>query len=94
MHCCLWVKDGIKNYPLNRYVVNRDGNGNVLEIVTKELIGRDVLGFEVPKPQPNTGIDESKGSHTDEVEVYTCVKLRTADGYGTKSRRYDNSRIT
>ena len=68
-------KDGIKNYPLNRYVVNRDGNGNVLEIVTKELIGRDVLGFEVPKPQPNTGIDESKGSHTDEVEVYTCVKL-------------------
>ena len=68
-------KDGIKNYPLNRYVVNRDGNGNVLEIVTKELISRDVLGFEVPKPQPNTGIDESKGSHTDEVEVYTCVKL-------------------
>ena len=68
-------KDGIKNYPLTRYVVNRDGNGNVLEIVTKELIGRDVLGFEVPKPQPNTGIDESKGSHTDEVEVYTCVKL-------------------
>ena len=68
-------KDGIKNYPLNRYVVNRDGNGNVLEIVTKELISRDVLGYEVPKPQPNTGIDETKGSHTDEVEVYTCVKL-------------------
>ena len=28
-------KDGLKNYPLNRYVVNRDGNGNFLEIVTK-----------------------------------------------------------
>ena len=28
-------KDGLKNFPLNRYVVNRDGNGNVLEIVTK-----------------------------------------------------------
>jgi hypothetical protein len=68
-------KDGIKNYPLNRYVVNRDGNGNVLEIVTKELISRDVLGYEVPKPQPNTGIDETKGTHTDDVEVYTCVKL-------------------
>ncbi len=68
-------KDGIKNYPLNRYVVNRDGNGNVLEIVTKELISRDVLGYEIPKPQPNTGIDETKGSHTDDVEVYTCVKL-------------------
>ena len=69
-------KDGIKNYPLNRYVVNRDGNGNVLEIVTKELISRDVLGYDLPKKQPNTGIDESTvGTHTDDVEVYTCVKL-------------------
>ncbi len=68
-------KDGIKNYPLNRYVVNRDGNGNVLEIVTKELISRDVLGYDIPETQPNTGIDETQGSHTDDVEVYTCVKL-------------------
>ena len=69
-------KDGIKNYPLNRYVVNRDGNGNVLEIVTKELISRDVLGYDLPKKEPNTGIDETTaGTHTDEVEVYTCVKL-------------------
>ena len=69
-------KDGIKNYPLNRYVVNRDGNGNVLEIVTKELISRDVLGFDIPEEQPNTGIDETQGNHTDDVEVYTCVKLK------------------
>ena len=68
-------KDGIKNYPLNRYVVNRDGNGNVLEIVTKELINKDVLGFDLPVPTPNTGIDESQGGATDDVEVYTYVKL-------------------
>ena len=68
-------KDGIKNYPLNRYVVNRDGNGNVLEIVTKELISRDVIGYDLPVKTPNTGIDETNGSHTDDVEVYTCVKL-------------------
>ena len=68
-------KDGIKNYPLNRYVVNRDGNGNVLEIVTKELIDRDVLGFEIPKDNPNTGIDETQGGHSNDVEVYTYVKL-------------------
>ena len=68
-------KDGIKNYPLNRYVVNRDGNGNVLEIVTKELISRDVLGYEIPKPQPNTGVDETDQGHNDDVEVYTYVKL-------------------
>ena len=68
-------KDGIKNYPLTRYVVNRDGNGNVLEIVTKELISRDVLGFEIPKPETNTGIDETQGGHDNDVEVYTYVKL-------------------
>ena len=28
-------KEGLKHYPLNRFVVNRDGNGNILEIVTK-----------------------------------------------------------
>jgi len=67
-------KDGIKNYPLNRYVVNRDGNGNVLEIVTKELVNKDVLGFDVNTETPNTVVDASK-SASDEVEVYTCVKL-------------------
>ena len=40
-------KDGLKTFPLNRYVVNRDGNGNVLEIVTKELISRKVLDLEL-----------------------------------------------
>ena len=69
-------KDGIKNYPLNRYVVNRDGNGNVLEIVTKELISRDVIGYDLPKKEPNTVVDKTNGNHTDDVEVYTCVKLK------------------
>ncbi len=68
-------KDGIKNYPLNRYVVNRDGNGNVLEIVTKELISRDVLGSDLPVKRPNTVVDETNGSQAEDVEVYTCVKL-------------------
>ena len=67
-------KDGIKSYPLNRYVVNRDGNGNVLEIVTKELINKDVLGFDVDTETPNSVVDASK-SVSDEVEVYTYVKL-------------------
>ena len=29
-------KERLKLYPLNRYVVERDGLGNVIEIVTKE----------------------------------------------------------
>ena len=43
-------KDGLKNYPLNRYVVDRDGNGNVIEIVTKELISRKLVGLPLLNP--------------------------------------------
>ena len=69
-------KDGLKHYPLNRFVVNRDGNGNVLEIVTKELISRQVLDIDLEEPivEPNSGIDETK-SDEDDVEVYTYVRL-------------------
>ena len=70
-------KDGLKNYPLNRYVVNRDGNGNVCEIVTKELISRRILGMDLPEPLPNSpGEDGDKaGSDDHDVEVYTYVRL-------------------
>ena len=74
-------KDGLKNYPLNRYVVDRDGNGNILEIVTKELIDRKVLGVELPEPHPNSPNDEGATSlNGDDVEVYTCVKLDSKSG--------------
>tara|TARA_R100001463_G_scaffold42741_1_gene89465 strand:- start:792 stop:2360 length:1569 start_codon:yes stop_codon:yes gene_type:complete len=73
-------KDGLKNFPLNRYVVNRDGNGNVLEIVTKEIISRRVLGIELPEPDPLKSMDESIGSNNDDVEVYTYVRLDEKSG--------------
>ena len=63
-------KDGLKHYPLNRYVVNRDGNGKIIEIVTKELISRKTLGIEQPKDDPVTN---SEGPYEDDAEVYTCV---------------------
>jgi hypothetical protein len=70
-------KDGLKNFPLNRYVVNRDGNGNVLEIVTKELISRKILGDVLPEPNPNAPGDDGykTGADDDDVEVYTYVRL-------------------
>ena len=76
-------KDGLKNYPLNRYVVNRDGNGNVIEIVTKELISRKLLDLPKEVNQPNSGIDETNGGYgTDDkdVEVYTCVHIDEKSG--------------
>ena len=72
-------KEGLKNFPLNRFVVNRDGNGNVLEIVTKELISRKLLGKAVKEPQPNSPTDASKNMD-DDVEVYTYVKLDEKSG--------------
>ena len=74
-------KDGLKNYPLQRYVVERDGDGNVLYIVTKELISRKVLDIELPEHIPNSANDEGAASpNGDDVEVYTCVKLDEASG--------------
>jgi len=66
-------KDGLKHYPLNRYVVDRDGNGNIIEIVTKELINKNLLPPEVMK-EPRPVVDDSF-SHEDDVEVYTHVRL-------------------
>ena len=69
-------KDGLKNFPLNRFVVNRDGNGNVLEIVTKELIDREVLGLAKPKPDTNSPNDDNlASSNNNDLEVYTYVRL-------------------
>ena len=82
-------KDGLKNFPLNRYVVDRDGNGNVIEIITKELINRKVLGDKLPKQRPNEvsnggGLNGTKGSRDDEdVEVFTHVTLDKKNGRWT-----------
>jgi len=72
-------KDGLKTYPLSRYVVNRDGNGNVIEIITKELISRKVLGIAKPpeKQGPNSN---DLGPDEDDAEVYTCVKMDESSG--------------
>jgi hypothetical protein len=66
-------EDGLKHYPINRYVVDRDGNGNVIEIVTKELINKNLLPKELIKEQLPV-MDESF-SHENDVEVYTHVRL-------------------
>ena len=64
-------KQGLKLYPLNRFVVERDGNGNVTEIITKERIDSDL----VPNYTPSTNQDVVDGEDTDnEVDVYTHVR--------------------
>lgn len=66
-------KDGLKHYPLNRYVVDRDGNGNVIEIVTKELINKKLLPKELQ--EKDYQVNERNYAYEDDVEVYTHVRL-------------------
>ena len=67
-------KDGIKHYPLNRYVVERDGNGNVIEIVTKELINKDLLPKELTRDKLES--QDQTVNTTSDVEVYTHCRLQ------------------
>ena len=74
-------KDGLKHYPLNRYVVERDGNGNIIEIVTKEVINRNLLPDALKEIEslPNSPGDVGGGigsRNEEDVDVYTCVKLK------------------
>lgn len=66
-------KDKLKLYPLNRYVVDRDGAGNVIEIVTKEQVSRDLIpGIDQIEPQLNDeGMVDTKRK---DVDIYTHVK--------------------
>ena len=69
-------KEGLKVYPLNRYVVERDGNGNVIEIVTKETIAKKLIEDQLPEDvlqEYDTTVDNSPDNN-DECDIYTHVK--------------------
>ncbi len=68
-------KDGLKLYPLNRYVVDRDGSGNVIEIVTKETISKKLLKKNYPTFDQKNNWENVDDTSTDECDVYTHVIL-------------------
>lgn len=68
-------KKGLKVYPLNRFVVDRDGNGNVIEIVTKERINKKIIEDKLPSSYlQSKSTSDDYGDHDDECDVYTHVK--------------------
>ena len=74
-------QQGLKMYPLNRYVLERDGNGNVIEIITKERINHKLLEKEVPpEVLQYKGILDVNNPQTDlsgtekECDVYTHIR--------------------
>ena len=79
-------KKHLKLYPLNRFVVDRDGNGEILHIVTKEHVHRSLLPKEfqkLPDGEPNinsAGEDGVKhgvaGSSYEDATVFTHCELK------------------
>ena len=68
-------KEKLKCYPLNRYVLQRDGIGNIIEIVCKEQISKKLLPeLEELEPRPMPVSDEYSDNRHDEVDVYTHIK--------------------
>ena len=65
-------KEGLKLYPLNRYVIERDGNGDVIEIITKERINKDLIPsyYEIMPEKMVMDQDEEE----EECDVYTHCK--------------------
>ena len=61
-------KTGLKLYPLNRYVIERDGNGDVIEIITKERINKDLI------PSYDSKDEVTDEEYENEIDVYTHVK--------------------
>jgi hypothetical protein len=90
-------KKHLKLYPLDRYVVCRDGDGQPTEIVTVEAIDRQFLPEEFQKSSGTLGLkadnhpgDDSAGSaipdlkidlNTNDVAVYTWAKLKDGQWY-------------
>ncbi len=81
-------KKNLKVYPLDRYVVARDGNDNIQEIVTREIVDRELLpkGFQpldmdqdsnaVGEDGPKFGVTSATNKgQSDDAVVYTHVKF-------------------
>ena len=65
-------KEKLKLYPLNRFVVDRDGSGNVIEIVTKEKIAKKLLADVIPEYLPPENSEDTE--REEDCDVFTHIK--------------------
>ena len=66
-------KDNLKLYPLNRFVIERDGNGQVIEIVTRERINKKLIEKYLPEDYEEESVVEDEPHEAEECDVYTHV---------------------
>tara|TARA_R100001463_G_scaffold34708_2_gene76046 strand:+ start:440 stop:1993 length:1554 start_codon:yes stop_codon:yes gene_type:complete len=72
--------EGLKLFPLNRYVINRDGNGNVIEIVTKEIINKKIVEKLVPDLMKGD-VSQYNDDDDNDCDVYTHVTVKDKKVY-------------
>lgn len=71
-----------KFFPLNRFVLDRDGNDNLLDIVTKERVSYSLVKrrLEKSRKKGKDNVEQttqtSSGSLGADVDIYTYVKFR------------------
>ena len=78
--------DSLRLYPLNRYVVDREGGEKVHEILTVEVVKRSEINLP-KKPPEDARFNNQQGAGAvsevplsdDEVEVFTWVKYNPKD---------------
>lgn len=74
-------KQGLKYYPLNRFVVRRDYCGNVLKAITTETIGfyalpKDIQQDVLEQLKIKEKTDNVKKLEEKELTLYTCYRKR------------------
>lgn len=57
----------LRMFGLNNYVVKRDGEGNVLKIITKESIAPSAL------PEELRAVAQAEHTSEEDIDIYTCM---------------------
>jgi len=81
-NCLIYVQpDGeVRTYSIEDYVCHRDVSGNIIDIITKEIISADVAEAEgIKLPSDDTDLSDDKASK--EIELYTCVHRKENEWY-------------
>lgn len=87
----IYIGDDPKFFPLYKYVVKRDGAGNVLTIIVRELLDKGGLppGF-VEKNKTSASLPQTSSKHqNNDVEVYTVIERTRAGRWVSWQEAFD-----
>lgn len=76
------LKEKIKVFKLHNYVVERDAFGNILKIITKEIMSSNTIPLDIRDMVISKFTDDVPS----EIELYTMINL-TEDGKGWELRQ-------